>query len=284
VNRGFSRSNGISDYATLNSTSAASATAQSQGGAMLEGIREGVQGVSRMIAAGLGDLAPVPVASSPSPASASRQKAARRRHSTQPSSSSVSTYATDTSDSTRLSQSSASSLGDESVLREEGEGHSEQMEAEVRDTSSKPDTSADTVCERKRNFRPSDSSFDVGSKGRPSPSSIASERTTKIHRRKSRDRASSPPPSAFTSESLVSSTITSPTANSTSMKHSPKTKRSSMNGLPPATSIPGLGSLTGVNSSGGQPVASWVDSVGKKWGEIQRGPTYVPFSFIFVGN
>jgi hypothetical protein len=39
-------------------------------------------------------------------------------------------------------------------------------------------------------------------------------------------------------------------------------------------SIPGLGSLTTVGGSGGQPVASWV---GKKWEEIQSGSTYALF-------
>jgi hypothetical protein len=230
---------------------------------MLEGIREGVQGVSRLIAAGLGELSPVPAPSSPSLG----QKPSRR-HSTQPSTSSVSTYTTNVSDSTRLSQSSASSLGDESTLREEGgdnekdtDGGTELLVA--RDTGEHPTLSASLALERML----SDSSSDIDSDGK----ALANERTMKIHRRKSRDRAKPPPLLPLSSNSFDPSTTT----DSTGVKHIFKAKRASTNGPPPVASIPGVGSLAAVSSSGDQPVASWVDSMGKKWEEIQRGHTYV---------
>jgi hypothetical protein len=104
----------------------------------------------------------------------------------------------------------------------------------------------------------------------PSPSTpLANERSVKLHRRKSRDQ----PPSASKAINLSKS----PTADSM------KAKRASLSGLPPAAPIPGLGSLTAaVGSGGAQPVASWVGSVGKKWEEIQRGPTYVIFFLVHV--
>jgi hypothetical protein len=275
--------------------------AQLQGGAVLEGIREGVQGVSRLIAAGLGELSSGPSPSSipPSPVTGStpsQTRAARRRHSTQPSSSSASTFTTNASNSTRLSQSSASSLGDDGALREEGgerdgegegEGEREDREEEsdvttVKDTRVTRSMSPNAAVVKQQNSRLSESHFDSGSKERhslpPSPP-MASERTIKIHRRKSRD----PPPSAFTSKSFdVSTTASSPTADSARAKQTLKAKRASMSGLPPAASIPGLGSWTAVSGSGGEPVASWVGSVGKKWEEIQLGSTYVLFSSSFI--
>ena len=262
VNRGFGRSNGIQDYAPPLTVASTATTAQ--GGAMLEGIREGVQGVSRLIAAGLGELSSVPAPSSPSLG----QRPSRRQHSAQPSSSSVSTYTTNVSDSTRLSQSSASSLGDESTLREGGGAGEKDTDGGmellmVRDTGENPTPNASPALERML----SDSSSDIDNEGK----ALANERTMKIHKRKSRGRAN-PPLLPFPSNSFDPSTITDST----------RTKRPGTNGLPPVASIPGVGSLIAVSSSGDQPVASWVDSVGKKWEEIQRGHTYVLSST--VGN
>jgi hypothetical protein len=235
---------------------------------MLEGIREGVQGVSRLIAAGLGELSAAPAPSSPTPISTSRQTPARRRHLAQPSSSSISTYATNASNSTRLSQSSASSLGDEPGEAERDDEDEREEALMLKYSDAKPIVNASP--EWKPNSGPSESSFGISSKDSDRPSiSFSPERTAKIHRRKSRD-CSSPP----SSKSFDLSTTTSPSVVAPSAKQTLKAKRASVNMLPPVASIPGLGSLTTVGGSGGQPVASWV---GKKWEEIQSGSTYALF-------
>jgi len=240
---------------------------------MLEGIREGVQGVSRLIAAGLGEFSAAPAPSSPSPALTSRQPAAKRRHLTRPSSSSISTYATNASNSARLSHSSASSLDDEPELEgEDGLGEREDVGGEEKavmmvDTGAKQTTSA--CLEQKHSSWSSETNFDINSKDRTistSSSPIASEKATKIHRRKSRD-CSSP----LSSKSFDLSTTCPPTS-SPSAKRKLKAKRASFNALPPVASIPALGSLTAVGGGGGQPVASWME---KKWEELQSGSTYV---------
>jgi len=53
-----------------------------------------------------------------------------------------------------------------------------------------------------------------------------------------------------------------------------RSKRSSMNGsaFPPVSSIPGLGSLAVAAST--PVVSSWMGSVGKKWEELQRNPSF----------
>ena len=236
---------------------------------MLEGIREGVQGVSRLIAAGLGELSSAPVSSSPTPTSTSRQTAARRRHLARPSSSSISTYATNASDSTRLSQSSASSLEDEPGEAERNDEDEWEEALMLKYSDAKPIVDANP--NRKLNSGLLESGFGINSKDRTSISSP--ERTAKIHRRKSRDCSG---PSS--SRSFDLSTTTSPSVVTPSPKQTLKAKRASVNALPPVASIPGLGSLTAIGGSGGQPVASWV---GKKWEEIQNGSTY---ALIFLLN
>lgn len=274
VNRGFERSHGINDYSPPNTSSNTSINNQNQGGAVLEGIREGVQGVSRFIAAGLGEFAPAaPSSSSPSPAS--RSAASRRNHSAQPSSSSVSTYATNASGSTRLSQSSASSLGDDVGLREgdseperfsDADGDGEQQVLMVRDTGATPTMSPNPVFVRKHNSGPLEPNFDAATKDKAP--SMGGDRNSIKNRRKSRD-LTSPPPSAFSKSYDLS---TSPTADSAAVRQTLKAKRLSGSGLPPPMSMPGLVSLTGAVGNGN---GSWVGSVGKKWEELQRGATYV---------
>lgn len=48
-------------------------------------------------------------------------------------------------------------------------------------------------------------------------------------------------------------------------------------GLAPMSSIPGLGMTTGAMTP---PVGSWIDSVGKQWGKLQKSSTWVSSSFI----
>ncbi|KAJ7749304.1 hypothetical protein DFH07DRAFT_1062389 [Mycena maculata] len=106
VSRGFTSPHNTSLASTSSGATSGSSMEQSpnptsaNGGAMLDGIREGVQGVGRFIAA----FSPTPYSSFES-----------SMHGTHSPSSSMSTMATSTSasKSTRLSQSSASSLGEE---------------------------------------------------------------------------------------------------------------------------------------------------------------------------
>jgi len=90
VNRGFDRVYAANGMTPLQNTS----------GPMLEGIKEGVQEVSRIITAGLGDHGPAP------PHSAHPMQVLSRTHSTRQSTSSVTTSS---SGSMRFSQSSANS-------------------------------------------------------------------------------------------------------------------------------------------------------------------------------
>ena len=186
-------------------------------GAMLEGIKEGVQGVGRFISAGLGDFS-----SSQTPPVSARQ---RQRDSIQSSQSSSST-------STRFSQSSASSLGDEPP-QDIPETSQVLM---VHDTGATPTMS-------------------------PNPAFLRQQQD-RIQRRKSHE-VTLPSP-------LSSSPADLP--GSSSPLDSRRSQFSAMS-LPPASSIPGLGSLTvaGVNTP---PVSAWIGSVGKKWGELQRGSTF----------
>lgn len=241
---------------------------------MLEGIREGVQGVSRFIAAGLGELAhsqPPLSASTP----ATKTTALRRSHSAQPSSSSVSTCATNFSNGTRLSQSSASSLGEdpthpeEECERESVDGETEQI-LMVRDTGATPTMSPNPAFVQKHNSGP----IEVGSGTRDSVSLVGAK-----HRRKSRDINTLSTSTSFSNGiSQPCDLSTSPTAELTTVKKTLKAKRMGGTGLPPPVSIPGLGSLTSaVGSECVEPLSSWMGNMGKKWEEIQKGSTCVTF-------
>ncbi|KAI0938739.1 hypothetical protein AcV5_000351 [Taiwanofungus camphoratus] len=226
-------------------------------GAVLEGIKESVQGVGRLLATGLADLsspsssAPTQVLPGFAPVSRASATATIRRsrgHASTQSTSSVSTYGTSTSSSVRLSQSSASSLAlDESLPGlDEKDERAEEREGRERHSM--------------------DNAVEI------SPATAL--RAAKLYRRKSRDYpaslalSSSPTtpgsPSPLNSEPPIPSALNARTS-----------KRSSMNlssGLPPAASIPGLSPLAV------QPVSSWMESVGqsvgRKWEEIQKGETF----------
>ena len=244
---------------------------------MLEGIREGVQGVSRFIAAGLEELVHVqPSSSGSSPATATT--ALRQSHSTQPSSSSVSTCATNSSKS-RLSQSSASSLG-EDPTHPDGECEREIVDREteqilmVRDTGATPTMSPNPAFVRKHNSGP----IEVDSSARDSVPPVGV-----MHSRKSRDANTLLPLSTSTSSSKGRSQpydlSTSPTADSLAVRNTLKAKQMHDTGVLPPVSTPGLGSLTSAVGSG-QPVSSWMGNMGKKWEEIQKGSTYATFIII----
>ncbi|KAI0635298.1 hypothetical protein C8Q77DRAFT_695601 [Trametes polyzona] len=223
-------------------------------------MKEGVQGVSRLLAAGLSDLSSTPT-STPSkpdyPQTPTRTPILPLRtsrlqgHASTQSTSSVSTTATSLTNtsSVRLSQSSASSLAFDDPPCE-GE---EEPETAVKRTSISVD----------------------GGTGIESPVEISPAsaiKAAKLHRRKSREAG--PPPSP----SLVPLSPTPAHAHTPMQEEYKKTiKRSSLhissNGsIPPAASIPGLGPLA-------SPLASaWMgsvgSSVGKKWEELQKGETF----------
>ncbi|KAF7289986.1 hypothetical protein MIND_01373900 [Mycena indigotica] len=102
VSRGFTSHN-IPSVSGVNIETDSSITSPTNSGAMLDGIREGVQGVGRLIAA----FSPTPYSTSESPT--------RHTHSTSSSTSG-------TSKSTRLSQSSTSSIEEESSCADDAEG------------------------------------------------------------------------------------------------------------------------------------------------------------------
>ncbi|RDB16077.1 hypothetical protein Hypma_003433 [Hypsizygus marmoreus] len=241
-------------------------------GAVLEGIREGVQGVSRFLAAGLsiGELSPHPLPPPPRPT-----------HSNSQSNSSVSTYATK---STRFSQSSASSLGEEPLppasSSEQAGGDDTVQILMVHDTGATPTMSPNPAFMHQQQLREEQrrtdsaphsarSSFDTTQESFMSGSTIQS---AKMHRRKSRDSHQF---DILLSPNSPMAPPQPPSPSKSSEKlEAAKAKRASLNGtaFPPVSSIPGLASLTVGASS--VPVSSWVGSVGKKWEELQRGSTF----------
>ncbi|KAI0938738.1 hypothetical protein AcV5_000351 [Taiwanofungus camphoratus] len=253
VSRGMDRASSVSP----SSPDIGSVDSPATNGAVLEGIKESVQGVGRLLATGLADLsspsssAPTQVLPGFAPVSRASATATIRRsrgHASTQSTSSVSTYGTSTSSSVRLSQSSASSLAlDESLPGlDEKDERAEEREGRERHSM--------------------DNAVEI------SPATAL--RAAKLYRRKSRDYpaslalSSSPTtpgsPSPLNSEPPIPSALNARTS-----------KRSSMNlssGLPPAASIPGLSPLAV------QPVSSWMESVGqsvgRKWEEIQKGETF----------
>ncbi|KAH9941238.1 uncharacterized protein BXZ73DRAFT_42131 [Epithele typhae] len=223
-----------------------------------------VKDVSRLLAAGLSDLAASP-SGSPNPASTSfpahsAPPSAFAKHgppvlaletggralghanscstSTSTSTSASSSGTGTASSSVRLSQSSASSLAFDEPLAEQDEG------AEAEDHAA-------------RAIRV-DGGTGIESPVQISPASAI--KAAKLHRRKSREV---PAPA-------LAPTSSSPgTSRATVAAEERKAKRASMHGgVPPAASIPGLSPLA----------SGWMESVGstvgKRWGEIQKGETF----------
>lgn len=275
------------------SSNGASALSTNHGnGAVFDGFVEGMQGVGRLIAAGLSSpVSSSSAASSPVAPSSSLRGHARssssakssmlgRRlanghgHAAHMSTSSTSTAATGStsmSGSTRLSQSSASSLGlgDEPILgvhKEESDSEGGGQELMVRDTGATPTLSPNPSFVRRHSTQSQHSTPSSPLSISPPSTGLA---TSKLLRRRSRD---APP--------LVSLEETDSEMKSQDVK-TPK-KRTSVNGLhsgavPTPTSIPGIGSLSAMGAQG------WVGSVGKKFEDLQNGKTYAfpGLSFVF---
>lgn len=284
-------SNNSTQQSQGHSSNGASASSTNQGnGAVFDGFVEGMQGMGRLIAAGLTSPAlSSSAASSPvvpssisrghaRSSSSARSSTLGRRianghgHAAHMSTSSTSTAATGStnmSGSTRLSQSSASSLGmgDEPILgvhKEESDTEVGSQELMVRDTGATPTLSPNPKFIRRQSTQsqPSNSSSPVSIS--PPSTGLA---TSKLHRRRSRD---APP--------LVSLDEAEPELKSQDVKM-PK-KRSSLSGMQTGaaqspTSIPGIGSLSAIGAHG------WVGSVGKKLEDLQNGKTYCLLLFTF---
>ena len=228
---------------------------------VLDGIKEGVQGVGRLLAAGL-DLSAggSPSTASPSattsigPGMSSVSRAAlapaikRAKHGTTQSVSSVSTSGTTSSSAvsagTRLSQSSASSL---SFPEDEEDRLLEQDE------------------DKTINQDPAQGSLEqlMSSEAPISPSTAT--KTAKLLRRRSREV---PKVSSSTSSNPNPSSPLSPNAS-----QKPKTNRPTFDGF---------------STTSATPVSSWVgsvgNSVGKKWEEIQKTETYVQHSHVMLSS
>ncbi|KAG6856325.1 hypothetical protein H0H87_005526 [Tephrocybe sp. NHM501043] len=238
-------------------------------GAVLEGIVEGVQGVGRFIAAGLaiGELSPAQA--SPSVLS----PPLRPKHANSQSNSSVSTSATK---STRLSQSSVSSLG-EYTAHDHTKGDDDQTQIlMVHDTGATPTMSPNPAFEHQRQQRIQ--RIDPVSPPVLDPLVLdAPPNSAKLLRRRSRgpdSRTAQPHEEDRVASSQSPSSSPLETMEAEKIEAARRLKRATINGtsFPPVSSIPGLAALTvGPASS---PVPSWVGSVGKKWEELQRGSTF----------
>ncbi|KAF7323807.1 hypothetical protein MKEN_00601900 [Mycena kentingensis (nom. inval.)] len=186
------------------------------GGAVLDGLREGVQGVGRLIAA----LSPAPYPSLDSVVSPTRRSA----HSTSSSTS------TNTTQSTRLSQSSTSSIEEEPVciMSPTGDSDPEVQELMVHDTGATPTMS-------------------------PNPAFTA-QRQRNLH--------------VYTPDSSAEAEADFFAANATLESLAAASTRPTSKRAASTSALPGLSLVESV-----APVSAWVDTVGKKWEELQRVPT-----------
>ncbi|KAG6831474.1 hypothetical protein H0H92_010383 [Tricholoma furcatifolium] len=265
-------------------------------GAVLDGIVEGVQGVGRFIASGLptNSSSASPVHSPPS-----SSRPLRPTHLNSQSSSSVSTStikSTFTSASTRLSQSSASSLGEDGYpdsvpLLELNEGDEKEKRGDdehtqilmVDDTGATPTMSPNPTFEHHRQQQQRIQHSQAAN-------FVTLPNTSKLYRRRSRSPAEDEEPKPIASRPQSPSPLfarsrspSPPGEDDEEKLEAKRLKRATINGtsFPPVSSIPGLATLTVGQAVA--PVPSWIGSVGKKWDELQRGSTSVilpPFCYL----
>ncbi|TFK67586.1 hypothetical protein BDN72DRAFT_888859 [Pluteus cervinus] len=225
-------------------TSAGLSGSTGPGGAVLEGIKEGVQGVGKILAAGL-SMSDEPLPASPVVIGPS--KPSRIAHSANTSSSSVSTTTTtsSTTKSTRFSQSSFSSIGEEGLVESPKRQKEEVLMQKQRKTAEALETSAWAE-------------------------SRTATTSSKMHRRKSREVNGGDISSLF--KDLANEEEREVYPEESAMD---KAKRRSLNasGFPPVSSIPGLGTLTTVAATSPM-VSSWVGNVGKRWDQLQRNSSF----------
>lgn len=243
-------------------------------GAVLGGIKEGVQDLGRLLAAGL-DLSGGTMEGTSSPAStthvggnlagvsrASMAPALKKaRHMTTQSVSSVSTSTTTVSDSTagtRLSQSSVSSI---SFLEEEEKVICEEPDEDETYLRDLPTTTIPEQTQKENGLNSVDISV-------PGSGGGDENKSAKLLRRRSREVTQLPESVTLTEvDGSAKTEGTSLDSPPTVASNGPTKKRITMKrastGMVPPSTIPGLS----------QPVVSWMGSMGKKWEEIQKGET-----------
>jgi len=237
--------------------------------AMLDGIKGGVQGVSRFLAASIGESLS-PTINAPVPIPNLRSSNNTHVNSLSGSNSSISTH---TTKSTRFSQSSTSSLGDENQppcvpmnASQTSSSSSDDNVLIVHDTGATPTVSPNPDFIRRQQRR---------EERRHQVRNLADNPRADLHRRISRgDENNSPSLALFQGLEGSAAGSIEPAEEKEAWDDEKKTRYTSMNlgSFPPISSMPGLGSLmTGTVS---QPVSSWVDTMGKKFEELQKGSTF----------
>ncbi|KAI1798080.1 hypothetical protein LXA43DRAFT_978632 [Ganoderma leucocontextum] len=223
-------------------------------------LTDAVKDVSRLLTAGLDLSSPSP-ASSPLPPKASRLPG----HANTQSVSSVATSATsasrtNTSSSVRLSQSSASSFAHDDAPCEEDER-----------AGALSSLSSSSSADSPTSLRRASVRLDSGT-GIESPVEISSAsalRAAKLHRRKSRD---APPPSAYHSAAAAEVDVRGSRGAGASVSGMSENANATVRASSKRASLP-VGSGVGPLAA-----SAWMgsvgSSVGKKWGEIQKGETF----------
>ena len=282
--------------ASMTAASAGSGMAHASNGAVLDGIVEGVQGVGRLLAAGLSTAGTIPVSPSPSssssasahartPSLAARPSPFAKRgsghggHAAHGSMSSTSTSAYATTSSTRLSQSSSSSLGEDAVpprsavAPKAADGVDDGVqELIVRDTGATPTMSPNPAFLRRHPPPPLHPSHSQPASPASRPNLDSTTTSSRILRRRSREVPLVPLDSDNDDDAAAGAGADTKRAlqcqDSASVKQTQARKRMSGGRLPPASSMPGAGLGSGL---------AWVGTVGKKIEELQVGQTCVVF-------
>ncbi|KAH7882819.1 hypothetical protein F5I97DRAFT_133062 [Phlebopus sp. FC_14] len=234
VNRGFSHSE---QFDPISSSSANYSNNAGLGSTALEGLKEGV----RIIATGLSDFG---VGQDITQGQQERRTSSHRALSHSQHSSDSLTSLSNGNGSGQISNSSGSSIREDDYATGE-------MKVDIVDEANTAIISS---------------------------SSPTGSFNAKMHKRSSRPRSRDSPatyvsPVMHLSRSTsveLEGTSSSGVDASSSAKHGPSTSSA----LPPPSVMPGLGSLTMGVPNVGAPVTSWVGSVGKKLGELQKRETF----------
>ncbi|KAK7046739.1 hypothetical protein R3P38DRAFT_2875584 [Favolaschia claudopus] len=256
VSRGFTSPHNPTTLPSTVSTSSSLATTSletspnqptsANGAAVLDGIREGVQGVGRFIAA----LSPTSASSayhSPSfsssatPISSSFDAMVPRSNGTHSKTSSMSTNMTTTTTSTRFSQSSQSSLGEECATPEEEEDADGAQVLMVHDTGATPTMSPNPAFSARRQQQQNRER-----ERQPSATGTAGDSSAEAEE------------DFFFAQAQVQASI-------------PPVRPISSKRVASTSAIPGLALVDGIAPAS---VSAWVGSVGKKWEELQKVPTF----------
>lgn len=272
------------------------------GAIVLDGIKEGVQEVSRLLAAGFSHTTPSSSFTTvPNHSERCLPSFVNKSHCAKESNSSVSICMTSRSGSTpgRFSQSSMSSLGEDrnGALEENlyfegeekddshGDNESRVQILMVRDTGATPTMSPNPEFHQQKQrqnqnncvsaslstMRLNDTDIECVKldttgdfKGQTRTCDIQTT-AAQVHRRKSREAA------RLDFEQLDFSSL----APSVLLSRSSNVTNVEPGGLAPMSSIPGFGLTAGIAAVSSPPVCSWMDSMGKKLRQLHRSPTCV---------